>query len=155
MLFRSQTRSFEQSAHEQAGNVNSPAAWMAHEDGRVCTIAQHILMHTETYKAFSIPLYRLPEGYCIVPIEPPIELLISMALRIDHGLGCPGYYDCLPIQLGPTHKQRMDATIADMRRVYEEAVGKGFYSDDRKEYYASLTASPMNVPPPSTQEVNE
>ena len=73
-----------------------------------------------------------------VPLEPPYELLVSMAIRYDHGLGCPGYYDSFPIQLGATHKQRLDSTISVMRQLYEEVVGKGFYSPERADYYRNI-----------------
>lgn len=33
------------------------------------------------------------KGLVIVPVEPTDELLMSMAVRYDHGLGVPGYYD--------------------------------------------------------------
>jgi hypothetical protein len=35
----------------------------------------------------------VPKGYVVVPVEPTDELLLSMAVRYDHGLGIPGYYD--------------------------------------------------------------
>ena len=66
-----QTRSFEQNAPEQAGNVNSPVAWRRLElDG-------YVYYETPCW-ADSEPLYRLPEGYCIVgdpavPDQPSIH----------------------------------------------------------------------------------
>lgn len=53
-----------------------------------------------------------------VPIEPSIGLLTSMALRYDHGLGVPGYYDSL---LGPgEHNALMHSIIMTMRKLHEE-----------------------------------
>lgn len=67
-------------------------------------------------------------GQVSVPVEPPIELLRSMALRFDHALGVPGYYDQPMFVNGPSHQQRYDSAITVMRQLYEEVVGEGFYS---------------------------
>jgi hypothetical protein len=68
------------------------------------------------------------EGMVIVPKEPAPALLRSMAIRYDHGLGCPGYYDHPPMQRdGVTHERRLEATISTMRQLHEEVVGTGFY----------------------------
>ncbi|MBX5131652.1 hypothetical protein HJB80_02955 [Rhizobium lentis] len=68
------------------------------------------------------------EGFVTVPVEPPEALLKSMAIRYDHGLGVPGYYD-KPIfgaeNVG--HARRLESTMTTMRQLYEEVVGKGFY----------------------------
>lgn len=74
----------------------------------------------------------------LLPKEPPLGLLISMALRLDHALGCKGYYD-QPIFNGSTsHKDRFQNAVNDMRKLYEEVAGYGFYSTDKDEYYKSL-----------------
>ena len=92
------------------------------------------------------PLYRLPPAKAdevIVPVEPSRELLMSMALRLDHGLGCPGYYD-QPIfgsGVGVTHAQRLESALSDMRKVYEEVTGQGFYSPANAERYSAMLAS--------------
>jgi len=62
-----------------------------------------------------------------LPKEPPEELILSMAIRYDHGLAIDGYYDTLPVQLGATHKQRLESTLKVMRQLYEEVSGYGFY----------------------------
>lgn len=60
----------------------------------------------------------------LVPVEPTEELLRSMAVRYDHGLGCPGYYD----QFGEGEQEkRLRATMTTMRQLHEEVVGTGFY----------------------------
>jgi len=69
----------------------------------------------------------VPSGFRIVPIKPSDGHLKSMAIRYDHGLGIDGYYDTKPIQFGASHKQRLDSTISQMRQLYEEAIGEGFY----------------------------
>lgn len=81
----------------------------------------------------------VPEGWVLVPREPPTELLVSMAVRQDHGLGVPGYYD-QPIfgaeNLG--HHRRMESALSDMRKLYEEVVGDGFYAPEHAERYREL-----------------
>ncbi len=67
-------------------------------------------------------------GYQVVSVEPPDELLMSMAIRYDHGLGCAGYYDQPSMQRdGVTHAIRLRSTLTTMRQLHEEVVGTGFY----------------------------
>jgi len=71
--------------------------------------------------------------------DPPPGLLMSMAIRFDHGLGCPGYYD-QPFFSGgdqPTHAQRLKSTLGQMRQLWEEVVGQGFYRPEREAEYAA------------------
>lgn len=79
----------------------------------------------------------VPEGWKLVPVKPTEAQLNSMAVRYDHGLGVPGYYDSdlFGNATGPSHQQRLDSTIRTMRQLYEEAIGEGFYQ----------------LPPPETQ----
>lgn len=69
-----------------------------------------------------------PAGMVLVPVEPVDALLLSMAIRYDHGLGIPDYYD-QPLFSGDgiTHRQRLDAALSTMRQLHEEVVGTGFY----------------------------
>ena len=83
-----------------------------------------------------------------MPKEPPPGLLMSMAIRFDHGLGVPGYYDQewfhRPGQ--PSHAARVEATLTMMRQLYEEVSGHGFYSRAKEAEYAALASSkPPNV----------
>jgi hypothetical protein len=69
---------------------------------------------------------------CMVPAklpkEPPHGLLMSMAIRYDHGLGVPGYYDSpLFAGSGLTHQQRLDGALVTMAQLYEEVSGRGFF----------------------------
>lgn len=70
----------------------------------------------------------VPDGMVLVPVKPTDALLRSMAIRYDHGLGCPGYYD-QPIfgaeNVG--HDRRLESTMTTMRQLHEEVVGTGFY----------------------------
>lgn len=71
-----------------------------------------------------MPLDRDTENvsrhFVSVPKEPFEGQLESMAIRMDHGLGVPGYY--------PDHEKRMEAMKRQMRQIYEEATGQGFYT---------------------------
>ncbi len=62
----------------------------------------------------------------LVPVEPSDALLWSMAIRYDHGLGCPGYYDQpLMARDGITHEMRLKSAMTTMRQLHEEVVGTG------------------------------
>jgi hypothetical protein len=68
----------------------------------------------------------LPNNWIAVPRNPSIEQLTSMAMRSDHGLGLPGYYDQPMFGSDISHDDRLCATITSMRQLYEEATGQGF-----------------------------
>jgi hypothetical protein len=71
---------------------------------------------------------KVPKGHVIVPVKPTDALLLSMAVRYDHGLGIPGYYDQEVFSAsGITHAQRLQAALTTMRQLHEEVVGEGFY----------------------------
>lgn len=74
-----------------------------------------------------------------LPKDPPIGLLMSMVMRYDHALGCPGYYDqeIFAIQ-GLTHQFRLNAAISLMRQLYEEVSLYGFYNPSKEDYYKAL-----------------
>ncbi|HEY8878262.1 MAG TPA: hypothetical protein VIN03_11900 [Roseateles sp.] len=89
----------------------------------------------------------------LVPRVPTPGLLMSMALRYDHGLGLPGYYDevqhLLPKghpQKGITHARRLESTITTMRQLHEEVVGAGFYRPEREAGYAAQLAAAAPKP---------
>ena len=75
----------------------------------------------------------------LLPKNPPIGLLMSMAMRHDHAIGAPGYYD-QPIfsrQRGLiSHRDRVNLTIQEMGKLYEEVAGHGFYRPSREKEYA-------------------
>lgn len=79
-----------------------------------------------------------------LPKEPPPGLLMSMAIRYDHGLGVPGYYDNLIMGRAPepweTHAARLASALSLMRKLYEEVSGHGFYRPEREAEYAKLAA---------------
>ena len=77
-----------------------------------------------------------------LPKEPPPGLLMSMALRYDHGLGCPGYYDQELLCGKPgAHAKKLEATLRIMRQLYEEVAGHGFYKPDREAEYTAMAAA--------------
>jgi hypothetical protein len=81
--------------------------------------------------------------------EPPIGLLMSMAIRYDHALGQPGYYDqplFKSIMEGTTHADRVEATIRTMRQLWAEVTGNGFYSPDKEQGYADMYAASTKKP---------
>ena len=85
----------------------------------------------------------LPARAEAVPPEtnatPPVGLLVSMAIRLDHGLGCPGYYDSPAFSAsGLTHKRRLEAAMSTARQLLEEVTGQGFYSREKEQQYARL-----------------
>lgn len=76
----------------------------------------------------------------VLPKEPSLSLLASMALRVNHGFA-----------LDDERSQQVQ--LADMRKVYEEVAGNGFYNPERTEYYRGLvkgteTAAPFPEPDP-------
>lgn len=92
--------------------------------------------------------YLLKErGYVIVPQKPTLGLLMSMAIRGDHALGVPGYYDQALFgdpQPG-THQLRLDAAFAEAKKLYEEIVGEGFYHPEREDRYIEIEKASKKV----------
>jgi hypothetical protein len=78
-----------------------------------------------------------------VPVEPTDGLLMSIAMRFDHAIAMPGFYDQQMLGGKPgDHARRLSSLIADARRAHEEIVGKGFYAPEREDdYKASLLAA--------------
>lgn len=94
-----------------------------------------------------------PKGTVLVPVEPAPGLLMSMAIRHDHGLGMPGYYDGLRAALpddhpmkSVTHAQRLESTLRQMRQLHEEVVGAGFYKPELEADYAARAPAPGAQP---------
>lgn len=74
--------------------------------------------------------------------RPTIGVLMSMAIRSDHALGCPGYYDSpLFASTKVTHAQPLESTMRSMRQLWEEATGNGFYRPEHEANYARLAAA--------------
>lgn len=77
----------------------------------------------------------------IVPLTPPRELLVSMAMRLRHdfGVDLPPAADYTPFCGGMTPRER-EAMLTDMAKLYEEVVGQGFYRWDgsRDRFYQRM-----------------
>jgi hypothetical protein len=81
------------------------------------------------------------EGKVLVSIAPSDGLLMSMAIRSDHALGCPGYYDQKGLgrlNKGVSHARMLESALGDMRKLHEEVVGTGFYSPEKESDYQAM-----------------
>lgn len=82
-------------------------------------------------------------GWVMVPTVPTTGLLMSMAIRSDHGLAIPGYYDQSFFGVErTTHAERLRSTLSQMRQLHEEVVGTGFYKPENDAEYAAMTTPP-------------
>lgn len=63
----------------------------------------------------------------LLPKDPPKGLLHSMAIRYDHGLAIPDYYNQELFKGTPSHEERYKVAIIRMGQLYEEVSGHGFY----------------------------
>jgi len=66
-----------------------------------------------------------PEGR-----EPARELLVSMAICLDHGFGL-------------RDARSQEATLYNMRKLWDEVMGRGFYSPERKAFYRAAAPAPQ------------
>lgn len=72
---------------------------------------------------------------------------MSMAVRQDHALGVPGYYDQDFFGASKVpHEARVRLAIDAMRKVYEEVVGDGFYRPEFAGRYRAMIGAAL---PPS------
>ncbi|RDL13436.1 hypothetical protein [Pseudomonas jessenii] len=81
------------------------------------------------------------EGKVLVSVAPSDGLLMSMAIRSDHALGCPGYYDQKVLgrlNNGVSHARMLECALGDMRKLHEEVVGAGFYSPEKETDYLAM-----------------
>lgn len=81
------------------------------------------------------------EGKVLVSVAPSDGLLMSMAIRSDHALGCPGYYDQKGLgrpNNGVSHARMLECALGDMRKLHEEVVGAGFYSPEKESDYQAM-----------------
>jgi len=81
-------KSQSQSAPDQAGNVNSPVKPFCYKYRHHSMWGGTMLLDEPTYDGQeaieTIPLYRLPEGHCIVPIEPTVVMREAIQHFIPH-----------------------------------------------------------------------
>ncbi|WP_445978284.1 hypothetical protein ACUVWM_18685 [Stenotrophomonas muris] len=67
------------------------------------------------------------------PNEPDQALLVSMAMLVYHGFGL----------LTPEQKQ---SQLREMRKLWDEVMGRGFYSPDNRERYVAILAARPEAP---------
>ena len=90
--------------------------------------------------ALQTELARTTTGMVLVPVKPTPGKLMSMAIRYDHALGCPGYYDNPAFgesRIG-AHASRLESVMKTMKQLCEEVVGTGFYSVEKEDEYAAM-----------------
>lgn len=91
-------------------------------------------VHVEAAAAL-IAGYADVAAAAIVPLEPTQGLLISMALRDDHGFLSAGPDEADgPLLVGPTQAER-ETRLRSMRQLHEEVVGTGFHGPKREGWY--------------------
>lgn len=79
---------------------------------------------------------KVLKNYTIVPVNPPRELLVSMAIRDNHGFGFScGFTDeeireqrkNNPMFNYLNTKEERENILSSFRQIHEEVVGTGFY----------------------------
>ncbi|SDJ39265.1 hypothetical protein SAMN05216605_12838 [Pseudomonas abietaniphila] len=98
----------------------------------------------ERLKGENEALRKEREGKVLVSLQPSPGLLMSMAIRNDHALGCPGYYDQTIMGRkrgyeGVSHARMLECALTEMRKLYEEVVGAGFYSPEKEAGYVAMS----------------
>ena len=85
---------------------------------------------------------KLLKDNAIAPREPSDGLLVSMAMRNNHGFGL----------LSESAKA---SALIPMRQIHEEVVGIGFYRHDRDPKYKAMIEASENNPELSQSESKE
>lgn len=67
------------------------------------------------------------------PNDPDPALLISMAMCLDHGFGLKTF-------------EQQQCALRSMRKLWDEVVGRGYYSDEGRHRYEPLLADRPEVP---------
>lgn len=82
--------------YKQGGNDMSkelkPVAWMWEHYGIHTTTNKSNALDLERFGVNLTPLYAIPEGYALVPVEPTVEMLKSGANEIPVAF-CPDDFD--------------------------------------------------------------
>lgn len=145
------TLASERSAFEARTASRHPDSDLSWDHAEQCYADDfiHALWLAWLDRASTFPSADAPAGYCLAPIEPSNALLMSMAIRFDHALALPGYYDQFSAFMAQstkgvapapaaTHAQRLASTLSTMRQLHEEVVGKGFYNPLNESRHQSL-----------------
>lgn len=64
------------------------------------------------------------------PLEPPLGLLVSIAMRLDHSFLCKNFYET-----DDQFRRRQEILLQDAKRAWAEINGKGFWSPDNNTGY--------------------
>jgi len=116
-------------------------AWQASRDAVVIELPEPAQSAILALIAEVEALREERKGKALVPIEPSPGLLMRMAIRNNHGLGIPRYYDqplLIKANHGVTHARLLQRAISEMRKIHDEVVGDGFYSAERDSCYAAI-----------------
>lgn len=73
-----------------------------------------------------------------LPREASLGLLVSIAMRLDHGFGMRRV---LPEESEEAFHRRQHVLLLDAARAYEEIAGTGFYRPDREHLYVVQVAA--------------
>jgi hypothetical protein len=129
----------------------APMAWIAKDLNDAAEYEKQITAFIARVRTLDAAAPAQAGEWVTVPREAPPGLLVSMAIRADHGLGCPGYYDTPMFSSdGIGHKRRMEAAVATARQMHEEVVGTGFYTPEREASYAAMLSAAPPAPQPAT-----
>lgn len=138
------SRGLEHGHHSDCAMMKAQDAWTMRNDAEILR-REHGIVGARTEvspsqrRAFRYGYEAATREGWQAPKPPSLGLLMSMAIRSDHALGMPGYYDqALTRSSNTTHAQRLESTIREMRQLYEEATGVGFYSPEREAEYVAL-----------------
>jgi len=89
-----------------------------------------------TYRLCAEAEFALRQRTPEIPEEPSIGLINSMCFRFAHDFGLPKD----AIGQGFTERER-DSLRRQMRQVYEEISGRGFYRPEREQEYSNMLAA--------------
>lgn len=67
------------------------------------------------------------------PAEPDQALLVSMAMCLDHGFGMATL-------------EQQESRLRDMRKLWDEVMGRGYYSPENRERYIAMLAARPEAP---------
>lgn len=99
------------------------------ELARIWTKIEQMREKQASKKGIATPLPTLPDG------EPDPALLVSMATCLNHGFALLDH-------------QRQARMLADMRKLWAEVQGKGYYAPERRDWYLHcLKQAPKNEQP--------
>lgn len=115
----------EWGCHQEAGNVRDGDDLESYEF-ELRVIGQLLRFGFETGSGREAAALTPPD-------EPDQALLVSMAMLVYHGFGL----------LTPEQKQ---SQLREMRKLWDEVMGRGYYSPANRERYVAMLAARPEVP---------